>query len=110
MVEKQLEEFWQAALVEVAINLAPGAIDRWLKPLTPVSFENNTLTLSTDNSVIVKFFEDKYKDFTLDACREACHKLDFMQNLEGDINIQIEYHPVETPPPLYISIPDNHWL
>ena len=55
MVEKQLEEFWQAALVEVAINLAPGAIDRWLKPLTPVSFENNTLTLSTDNSVIVKF-------------------------------------------------------
>ena len=53
MVEKQLEEFWQAALVEVAINLAPGAIDRWLKPLTPVSFENNTLTLSTDNSVIV---------------------------------------------------------
>lgn len=78
MVEKQLEEFWQAALVEVAINLAPGAIDRWLKPLTPVSFENNTLTLSTDNSVIVKFFEDKYKDFTLDACREACHKLDFM--------------------------------
>ena len=26
MVEKQLEEFWQAALVEVAINLAPGAI------------------------------------------------------------------------------------
>lgn len=109
MVKKQLEEFWQAALVEVAINLAPGAIDRWLKPLTPVSFENNTLTLSTDKEVIVKFFENKYKNFTLDACREACHKLEFMQDITGDINISIEYHPVDTePPPTHVHHDEVH--
>ena len=108
MEEKQLEKFWQAALVEVAINLAPGAIERWLKPLIPVSFENNILNLRTDNPVIRKFFEDKYKDFTIDACREAARKLDFVDTEPEKISIKLNYvEPAPEPVPAPAPIPEE---
>lgn len=97
MLQEQLDEFWQAILAEVENFLSKGAIDRWLRPLQPVSFENNLLTLSADNDVVIQFFEKRYKDFTLDACRETCKKLSLTQDIQ-DLNILLEYHPAETVP------------
>ena len=74
MLQKQLDEFWNTILAEVENFLSPGAIERWLKPLKPVSFADNTFTLSADNEVIIQFFEKRYRDFTQDACKEACRK------------------------------------
>ena len=56
MLQKQLDEFWNTILAEVENFLSPGAIERWLKPLKPVSFADNTFTLSADNEVIIQFF------------------------------------------------------
>lgn len=95
MLQTQLDEFWETILAEVENFLSPGAIERWLKPLKPVSFENNTLTLSADNEVIIQFFEKRYKDFTQDACKEACKKLDFTSDIQGEITFSLEYRPAE---------------
>lgn len=95
MLQTQLHEFWETILTEVGNFLSHGAIERWLKPLKPVSFENNTLTLSADNEVIIQFFEKRYRDFTQDACKEACKKLDFTGDIQGEINFSLEYIPAE---------------
>ena len=93
MLQTQLDEFWNTILAEVENFLSPGAIERWLKPLKPVSFADNTFTLSADNEVIIQFFEKRYKDFTQDACKEACRKLEFTQDIQGEIAFVLEYRP-----------------
>ena len=95
MLQTQLDEFWNTILAEVENFLSPGAIERWLKPLKPVSFADNTFTLSADNEVIIQFFEKRYKDFTQDACKEACRKLEFTQDIQGEIAFVLEYRPAE---------------
>lgn len=96
MEQEQLDKFWQTILSEVESFLSKGAIDRWLRPLQPISFDGNRLTLSADNDVVIQFFEKRYKDFTLDACREACKKLAFEAAASEELNIVIEYHPQAT--------------
>ena len=97
MLQTQLDEFWNTILAEVENFLSPGAIERWLKPLKPVSFADNTFTLSSDNEVIIQFFEKRYRDFTQDACKEACRKLEFTQDIQGEIIFVLEYRPAEKP-------------
>lgn len=106
MQKEQLNEFWQAVLADVENFLSATAIERWLKPMQPLSFENNTLTLTTDNEVIVQFFETRYKNFTLDACRDVCKNFGLASDMQGEINISVEYAPRELPKtaaPLVVS-------
>lgn len=93
MLQTQLDEFWEAAMSELESFLSAGSIDRWVRPLKPSSFANNTLTLIADNEVVMQYFEKRYKDFTLDACQEACKKLDFMQNDPEAFTIAVQYKP-----------------
>ena len=59
MEQQQLEKCWQAILLEVENFLTPQLIEHWLKPLKPVSFSEQILTLSTDNEIIRQFFEQR---------------------------------------------------
>lgn len=95
MLQTQLDEFWQTVLIEAENLFAPGVIERFVKPLKPVAFENSTLKLVADNNTMIQFFETKYKGLTLDACKEACKKIDYMRDLQDTINLTVEYQPTE---------------
>ena len=100
MEQQQLEKFWQAILLEVENFLTPQLIEHWLKPLKPVSFSEQILTLSTDNEIIRQFFEQRYKDFAMDAARLAAKNFPEVQ--DNAMQIIIEYQP---PVEMQIEIP-----
>lgn len=93
-MEKQLlEDLWQTILGELENDLTTTAIEHWLKPLKPVSLDQNIFTLSADNQVIIQFFEDRYKGFTIDAYRAACQKLQLAEEALQEIQFKIQYIP-----------------
>ena len=89
MDQQQTENFWHEILSELNNFLSPQIIEHWLEPLQPVSFNDQVLTLRTDNELIGQYFEKRYKEFAADASREACKKL----NLPSDkpIGFAVEY-------------------
>ena len=57
-----INKYWQNCLDIVRDNLSESAFRTWFKPIVPLSFENNVLTLQIPSQFFFEYIEENYID------------------------------------------------
>ena len=62
MDTKQLQAIWEQILVELSKDISKLSCDSFLKPIVPLSINEQILELGTPNQFVKEFLEDRYVD------------------------------------------------
>lgn len=62
MPEKNPINIWSNCLDVIKENIMPSAYTTWFKPIKPVDFQDNTLTIEVPSQYFVEFLEEQYID------------------------------------------------
>lgn len=62
MDTKQLQAIWEHILVELSKDISKLSCDSFLKPIVPLSINEQILELGTPNQFVKEFLEDRYVD------------------------------------------------
>ena len=76
-----LEELWQAVLAQVQLTISPANFTTWFKNTSIVSLKNGEAIISTPNSFVKEWLEQKYNKQIFKALRELSEEIKNIQFL-----------------------------
>ena len=79
MDTNELIDIWQNCLILIEEECTPLAFNTWIKTLTPVSFKNNVLVLSTDNEINRNLIVKRYSALIKQSFKEITGELPEME-------------------------------
>lgn len=80
------EEVWQTILAQIQLNISPANFTTWFKSTRIINVENGTVVISTPNTFVKEWLEQKYQKQILKELRE-------IDDTIRDITFQIRKEP-----------------
>lgn len=100
-MESHAQELWQQVLSIIQRKISKPSFDTWLKSTKAVSFQENTLTISTPNNFIQEWLENRYiKLITLTVFECIDRQIELRIVIEEEI-VAVAVQPAVTQSPLH---------
>ena len=105
MDTKQLQAIWEQILVELSKDISKLSCDSFLKPIIPLSINEQVLELGTPNQFVKEFLEDRYVDAIKSATAKVTNNNLQLKIINLQLNDTAENDLINTITPISHTIP-----
>lgn len=91
------EELWQAVLAQIQLNVSPANFNTWFRGTFILSIKESHVVISTPNSFVKEWLEQKYSKIILKILRDLNSKFKEVEYIVGRQDPQITRIPQNAP-------------